>query len=366
MLMVGLTGGIGAGKSAVSARLRELGAVIIDSDVLAREVVAAGTEGLAAVVDAFGAEVVGADGELDRPALGAKVFGDEAARRRLEQIIHPRVRTRSAELTAAAAPDAIVVNDVPLLVEVGLAQTFHLVVVVEADAATRIARLVRTRGMAEEQATARIAAQASDEVRRSAADVLLDNTGSLDELLAKVDELWRARLRPYESNLRNHRIAAADEGLVESQAEWPAQAARLAARIRHALRPVLGRDVPVAHIGPTAVPELPARDEIELMLPVASPAEADKVNDALAAAGLPPRPGAVRAYGSADPGRPAGLQVRVEGSAEWRSALLMRDFLRTVAPARARHATAVVREPWSDADVAAAEQWAAATGWTPA
>ena len=121
MLRVGLTGGIGAGKSAVARRLTERGAMIIDADVLAREVVAPGTDGLAEIVEVFGAGVLTVDGELDRPALGARVFGDEAARRRLEKIIHPRVRTRTAELTRSAAYDAIVVNDVPLLVEAGLA-----------------------------------------------------------------------------------------------------------------------------------------------------------------------------------------------------------------------------------------------------
>ena len=145
--MVGLTGGIGAGKSAVAPRLAERGAVIIDADRLAREVVAAGTDGLAEVVAAFGAGVLGPDGELDRPALGRRVFGDDAARRRLEAIIHPRVRARTAELGHAAPADAIVVNDVPLLVEAGLAPTYHLVVVVLAAERTRIRRLAETRGM---------------------------------------------------------------------------------------------------------------------------------------------------------------------------------------------------------------------------
>src|SRR4051812_26507783 len=143
MLLVGLTGGIGAGKSAVSARLATHGAVIVDADVLARDAVAAGTGGLAEVVAAFGGGVLGADGGLDRAALAAQGFGDEAAGRRLEGIIPPRVRARTAELTAAAPADAVVVNDVPLLVEVGLAPTYHLVVVVEAARATRIDRLVR-------------------------------------------------------------------------------------------------------------------------------------------------------------------------------------------------------------------------------
>src|SRR5690349_4290437 len=157
--MVGLTGGIGAGKSAVAARLADHGALVIDADRLAREVVQPGTEGLAEVVDAFGPDILGPDGALDRPALGRRVFDDEAARRRLESIVHPRVRARTAELVAAAPPDAVVVNDVPLLVEAGLAGAYEVVVIVLADEATRVARLVRDRGMAEDEAYARIRAQ---------------------------------------------------------------------------------------------------------------------------------------------------------------------------------------------------------------
>ncbi len=196
VLMVGLTGVIGAGKSAVAARLAELGALVIDSDWLAREVVAPGTDGLAEVVAAFGTGVLAPDGSLDRPALARVVFGDEAARRRLESIIHPRVRARSVELVAAAPPDAIVVNDVPLLVESGLAAGFQLVIIVMADEETRIRRLARTRGMSAAEARSRMAAQASDEQRRAVADVLIDNDGTLDELREEVDAVWRERLVP--------------------------------------------------------------------------------------------------------------------------------------------------------------------------
>jgi len=196
MLMVGLTGGIGAGKSAVAARLAELGAVVIDADQLARAVVAPGTEGLAEVVAAFGAGILDHDGALDRPALGRVVFDDPEARHRLEAIIHPRVRARTAELVAAAAPDAIVVNDVPLLVETGIAAGYDLVVVVLADEALRVDRLVRDRGLTADQARARIRAQATDEQRRAVADVVLVNGGSLDELRAQVDAAWQGRLLP--------------------------------------------------------------------------------------------------------------------------------------------------------------------------
>ncbi|GIH18116.1 dephospho-CoA kinase [Rugosimonospora africana] len=196
IVKVGLTGGIGAGKSEVARRLAELGAQVIDADKLAREVVAPGTDGLAEVVAAFGPEVLGPDGALDRPALGRRVFGDDEARRRLESIIHPRVRARTAELVAAQPPDAVVVNDVPLLVEAGLAKGFDLVVVVLADEAARVRRLVEVRGMSEDEARSRIAAQATDEQRRAAADVILHNDGTLDELRAAVDDLWRERLNP--------------------------------------------------------------------------------------------------------------------------------------------------------------------------
>jgi dephospho-CoA kinase len=196
MLLVGLTGGIGAGKSAVAARLAELGAIVVDSDRLAREVVAPGTEGLAEVVAAFGEGVLSPDGSLDRPAMARVVFGDDAARRRLEAIVHPRVRARAAEIVAAAPEDAVVVNDVPLLVEAGLAAGFHLVIVVLADASTRVARLARDRGMAEAAARSRIAAQATDEQRRAVADVVLHNDGTPEELREAVDRAWREEILP--------------------------------------------------------------------------------------------------------------------------------------------------------------------------
>jgi dephospho-CoA kinase len=194
MRMVGLTGGIGAGKTAVARRLAELGAVVIDADRLSREVVAPGTDGLTEVVAAFGKSVLGPDGELDRPALGRVVFGDDESRRRLEGIVHPRVRARSAELIAAAPGDAVVVNDVPLLVETGIAAAFELVVVVLAGERTRIDRLVRDRGMTVEEARSRIAAQATDEQRRAVADVVITNDGTPAELRDQVDALWQEKL----------------------------------------------------------------------------------------------------------------------------------------------------------------------------
>ncbi|GAA3151083.1 dephospho-CoA kinase [Kribbella aluminosa] len=193
MLRVGLTGGIGSGKSAVSERLAARGAVVIDADVLAREVVARGTDGLAEVVAAFGPGVLTADGDLDRPALGKLVFGDETARRTLEAIIHPRVRLRSAQLEAAAAdrsPSAIVVHDIPLLVETGQADRFDLVLVVDVPVEVQLERLTAQRGMAAAEAEQRIASQASRADRLAAADVVLDNSGSLEELDRRVAEVW--------------------------------------------------------------------------------------------------------------------------------------------------------------------------------
>ncbi|MEV4825956.1 dephospho-CoA kinase [Micromonospora sp. NPDC049274] len=394
MLRVGLTGGIGSGKSAVAARLVELGAVLVDADQVAREVVAPGTEGLAEIVAAFSEKVLDADGALDRAALGAVVFSDEAARRRLEAITHPRVRARTAELVAAAAPDAIVVNDVPLLVEVGLAPTYHLVVVVQTAVATRLERLTRDRGMDRAEAERRIAAQADDARRRAAADVVLTNDGSLVALHAAVDTLWRQRLQPYEHNLRQRRVVPpfgrGDE--VEADPGRSEQYARLAARIRHALAPA---DLRIDHIGATAVPGLAAADVIDVQIAVPRLADADGLlAERLANAGFPrvpghwwddPRPAGrgrweKRLHGSADPGRPVRLHVREAESPGWRYALLMRDHLRADPDQRAAYLlfkrdlvdaappvgdSGTARDPWFDEEYLRAEQWAARTGWRP-
>jgi dephospho-CoA kinase len=190
VLRVGLTGGIGSGKSTVSRRLAELGAVVIDSDALAREVVEPGTPGLAAIVAAFGAGVLAPDGRLDRSALSAIVFADEDALASLNRIVHPLVRERAGELAAAAAADAVLVQDVPLLVESGMSDSFDMVMVVDAPEDERVARLVRERGMTEDDARARMAAQASREDRLAAADIVLDNSGTPEALLDEVAHLW--------------------------------------------------------------------------------------------------------------------------------------------------------------------------------
>ncbi|AKZ55128.1 Dephospho-CoA kinase [Streptomyces ambofaciens ATCC 23877] len=190
MLKVGLTGGIGAGKSEVSRLLVEHGAVLIDADRIAREVVAPGTPGLAAVVEAFGEGVLTEDGSLDRPKLGSIVFADPEKLAALNSIVHPLVGERSRALEEAAAEDAVVVHDVPLLTENGLAPLYDVVVVVDADPATQLDRLVRLRGMTEQDARARMAAQATREQRREIADVVIDNDVPLDELRARVSEVW--------------------------------------------------------------------------------------------------------------------------------------------------------------------------------
>ncbi|MBV2357628.1 dephospho-CoA kinase, long form [Streptomyces sp. J2-1] len=190
MLKVGLTGGIGAGKSEVSRLLVEHGALLIDSDRIAREVVAPGTEGLAAVVDAFGREILTADGSLDRPRLGTVVFADPERLAVLNAIVHPLVRDRSAALEAAATEDAVVVHDVPLLTENGLAPLFDLVIVVDASPETQLDRLLRLRGTTEADARARMAAQATREQRREIADIVIDNDVPLEALRDRVAEVW--------------------------------------------------------------------------------------------------------------------------------------------------------------------------------
>ena len=204
MLRVGLTGGIGSGKSEVSRRLAALGAVVIDADAVARDVVAPGTGGLAEVSEAFGPQVLRPDGSLDRERLGEAVFGSPELRARLNAIVHPRVGARMAELESAAGPGAIVVHDVPLIAENNLAGNYDLIVVVDALPAVQARRLMRQRGMTREQVRARIAAQASREQRLAVADIVIDNSGTLAELDRQVGELW-LELRRRASGRPGHR-----------------------------------------------------------------------------------------------------------------------------------------------------------------
>jgi dephospho-CoA kinase len=197
VLNVGLTGGIGAGKSEVTRRLRARGAVVVDADAIAREVVEPGTPGLAAVVAEFGAEMLTPAGSLDRERLAEKVFGDEQARGRLNAIVHPLVGARVAELMELVQvndPDAVVVNDVPLIVEAGIADRYDVVVVVDTPPELQRERLVALRGMTPQAADARIAAQAPREARLAIADHVIANEGDLSDLDAQVDAVWQALL----------------------------------------------------------------------------------------------------------------------------------------------------------------------------
>lgn len=187
---VGLTGGIASGKSTVSAMLVELGAVLIDADALAREVVAHGTPGLAAVVAEFGPSLLTPEGDLDRPAMGRLVFGDDDARRRLEAIVHPLVFERIVALEAAVSDGDVVVHDIPLLAESGRADTFDAVLVVDVPLEVQLQRLVADRQMSPADARARIAAQASREDRLAIATHVIDNSGSLDDLRQRVEQVW--------------------------------------------------------------------------------------------------------------------------------------------------------------------------------
>lgn len=396
MLRVGLTGGIGSGKSTVARRLAEHGAVVIDADRIAREVVEPGTDGLAELRTAFGDDII-SDGALDRAELARRVFTDEAARATLNGIVHPRIGARTAELMAAAPRDAVIVHDVPLLVENHLGPAYHLVLVVHAPEEERVHRVVRDRGMDEQDARARIRAQATEEARRAAADVWLDNGGSPDEVLAVVDGLWADRLVRYEANVRlDRRARYGTPRLVEPDPTWPAQADRLRGRIAHAAGDLARR---VDHIGSTSVAGLPAKDVIDLQVTVASIADADAMAHQLAAAGFPkapeidhdnPKPYAPdvaqwqkRFHGCADPGRVTNVHLRVEGSPGWRYALLFPDWLRANPAERddylavkkdlaARFATdddtanyADAKEAWFDAAGPRAEEWAQRCGWQP-
>jgi dephospho-CoA kinase len=387
---VGLTGGIGSGKSTVAERLAQHGAWIVDSDRVAREVVEPGTEGLRAVVDEFGTEILTDHGALDRPALAARVFGDTDARNRLNSIVHPLVGRRSAELLDAAPPDAIVVHDVPLLVETDQAARFPLVVVAHADADTRIRRLVEQRGMPEADARARIGIQATDEQRRAAADVWIDNSGDRDDTIAEVDRLWTQRLVPFEANLRKRCRAPRPSApvLVAPDRAWSEQARRMAARIDA----VAGeRALRVDHIGSTSVPGLDAKDVLDLQVVVVDLDVAARLAGDLIGAGLVAldghwwdnaRDGAVQDKAmavNADPARAVNCHIRPTASPTWRDALLLRDWLRAHPDGVQEYAAVkheLVARQWKNIDAYAdaktpflysaldrAERWAAETGW---
>lgn len=287
MLRIGLTGGIGAGKSTVAKELAALGAVIVDGDKIAREVVEPGTPGLAALVEAFGNEILAEDGSLNRPALAAIAFSDDESRAKLNAITHPLVGARSAELIEAAGPDAVIVQDIPLLVENKVAPMFHLVIIVWVDAEERVRRLVGSRGMAESDARARIAAQATDEQRRAVADVWLENTGTEDETRAAVRALWAGRIAPFAENVAAHRPAAG-----APRVDDPAYDERLVGR----LWVTLGAQASSV-----------TADGAEATVGLADGVSAADVTDALADAGFAPAGEGV--FAGSDPGRAVTVRV---------------------------------------------------------
>jgi dephospho-CoA kinase len=399
VLKIGLTGGIASGKSVVASRLAALGAVLVDADALARDVVEPGTPGLAAVVEAFGADMLDAGGRLDRARLGAVVFGSPAQLAVLNGIVHPLVREAAAGIIATAPVGAVVVQDIPLLVETGQGRNFHLVLVVDAPDDVRVARMLNHRGMTREEALARMAAQAPRADRLAAADVVLDNSGSVDALLAHVDRLWAERLVPFADNVRRGvRAARAGSAVLSApQADWAAQAARIGARIMAAAP---GDILSVDHIGSTAVPGLAAKDVIDLQVTVAGLDVADRIAPLLSAAGFPavqganfdaPKPPAPdradwekRFHANADPCRAVNVHVRPAGSSGWRYALLFRDWLRSdpeaaalyaehkralteqFADIKGTHAYAEAKVPWfTEVAWPRMDAWAARTGWQP-
>jgi dephospho-CoA kinase len=354
VLWLGLTGGIGAGKSAVASALVDQGAALVDADRVAREVVEPGTPGLAAVVEAFGDGVLRRDGALDREALGREVFGDDEARRRLNGILHPLIGARTLELAGQAQESgvAVLVHDVPLLVENGLAPGYHLVLVVEAPAADRLHRLTALRGMSQPDARARMAAQTDDAARRVVADVVLRNDSGLDALQEQVTAVWRQRIAPYAGNVTRRTMP--DRGLValvDADPDWARQGRRLVDRVRL----IAGaRAVRVEHVGSTAVPGLAAKDVIDLQLEVPTREDAEALAEPLAEGGFPRRDDIdgdpvrpeldpdpeqywKRLHRNADPGRAVNLHVRVAGSTAARAMVALRDLLLADAGARARY-----------------------------
>jgi dephospho-CoA kinase len=402
MLRIGLTGGIGAGKSAVSATFSQCGGIIVDGDVIAREVVQPGTEGLALLVEAFGDDILLPDGSLDRPALAAKAFRDDDARGVLNGIVHPLVAKRRSEIIAAVSEDAVVVEDIPLLVESGMAPLFPLVVVVYADVELRVRRLVEQRGMAESDARARIAAQADDEQRRAVADVWLDNSSSPEALVERARDVWNSRILPFAHNLSQRQIARAPARLVPADPSWPDQARRIVARLKTACG---HKALRVDHIGSTAVREVDAKDVIDIQITVESLTVADELAEPLLSAGYPriehitedtgktdarstvgrydhsddPALWYKRIHASADPGRPTNVHIRVNGWPNQQFALLFVDWLVANPAARAdylavkraaeKRASGDVapyvagKEPWFLDAYRRAWEWADSTGW---
>lgn len=343
MLWVGLSGGIGSGKSTVSARLARRGALVIDADLIAREAVEPGRPALQEILQRFGARVRASSGGLDRAALATIVFADPQARRDLEAITHPWILERTRELLDAAPEDAVVVHDIPLLVELGRAADYALTVIVSVSEQERLRRLVQTRGIDPQAARARIGAQATDEQRVAAADVLLDNEGTLQDLHARVDRLWHERLLPFELALRSDVVSQSSEALadVESSTRLAGDAARVLERLRQAFGDSMIRG---DHLRSASAPGPVATDVVELQVVVPELAALDlpQVRDRLRQRGLlvladrgkdrmrqQPEPSSAdhpsawpeRMIATADPGRVVHCYVRPVASPAWRRAL---------------------------------------------
>ncbi|AXG13246.1 dephospho-CoA kinase [Intrasporangium calvum] len=399
MLRVGVTGGIGSGKSTVARRLAERGAVVIDADQVAREIMEPGEPVLEEVRTRFGDGVIRPDGTLDRAGLAGIVFTDPGALAALDAITGPAIGRRVARRRSEVPPGTVSVFDMPLLVERGLWVHEHVAVVVEAALETRVHRLVDQRGLDEQDARNRIAAQASDAERRAACDIVLTNDGTTSELADAVDTLWRDRLAPWNDNLVHSRPSRRpDRGaVVAPRSDWGERGARLVARVAHALRDV-SAVTEVEHIGSTAVPHLPAKDVLDLQVGVRDLEIADSpaFTTAMREAGLvrfahltrdSPQPPDLdpdgwpkRVYGSTDPLSIAHVHVRRTGSPGWRLALLFRDWLTHEVEGRDSYAAeksrllamddrtsayAAAKEPWFAAALPRAEAWATATSWTP-
>lgn len=392
MLRIGLSGGIGAGKSTVSSTFAAEGGIVVDGDVIAREVVEPGTEGLAALVAAFGEDILLPDGSLNRPALAAVAFSDDDKRKTLNGIVHPLVGKRRAELIDAAPVGSVVVEDIPLLVESQMAPLFPLVVMVHADEDVRVARLVEHRGFSEADARARIAAQATVEQRQAVADVWLDNHGSADELAAAARELWEQRIVPFARNVQAGVPATVAPAVVSYDETWPEQARRIVARLNTACG---HRAVRVDHIGSTAVPGLDAKDVIDIQVTVKSLEVADELTDLLLAAGYPRVADITedvahtddkalwqkRFHASADPGRPTNVHIRVDGWPGQQFALLFPVWLAANPDERVEYLAlkhdamaaapatsgeyADAKEPWLAGAYRRAWAWAEETGWRP-
>lgn len=346
MLRIGLTGGIGAGKSTVSQMLVDNGAVLIDADRIAREVVAPGEPLLAELAEAFGPGILTADGGLDRAGLAAAAFVDAEHTNRLNALMHPAIRERTAKHFARNADAEVVVHDVPLLVENEMTPAYHLTLLVDVPAQVRLDRLVETRGMERADAESRISRQATDDERRAACDVLIDNTGTVDATQEAVDGLLRDRIRPFAENLRAERraprgnVELVDPGTVD----WQAEAARIIAKLCRGTEDAYD----VEHIGSTAVPDLPAKDVIDLQLLVPDLRAADELAPVLARLGYPgreledhlseDRSEPKRFHANSDPGRAVNLHVRTIDSVGARFAREFRDLLIADVGERQRYA----------------------------